>query len=233
MKVLIAIFLLLSLLEARENPFFPSNGERELPFTNNSGKNLPSLKRATITLPSKARVLESVTVKYKNLDGSIESKTIEVENTIDWHLPIFISQSYSENTPAQNIVIPKIENSVKTEKKEKVKRTLMSAPKVSLEKQEKIATFSYADFAISDKSFLITTKDELIRNFLLSKPHRIVLDFKRDANIKAFTKINEGSVFSKMRIGNHNGYYRVVLELDGHYRYSLEKLLQGYKISLK
>ena len=223
MKVLIAIFLLLSLLEARENPFFPSNGERELPFTSNNNKTLPPLKKTSISLPSKARVLESVSVKYKNLDGSIESKTIKVENTIDWHLPLFISQSYSEDTPTQNRDMQVIE------KKDKISN--ISENKIS--KEEKFTSFAYANFSISGKSFMIDTKDELLRNFLLSKPHRIVLDFKRDANIKALTKVNEGSVFAKMRIGNHDGYYRVVLELDGHYRYSLEKVSQGYQITLK
>jgi 5,10-methenyltetrahydromethanopterin hydrogenase len=221
MKVLIAIFLLLSALEARENPFFPSDGEKEIPYTANENKALPNLKRATITLPSKARVLESVTVKYKNLDGSIESKTVDVENTIDWHLPIFISQSYSaENEKPQ----------VQTQVKEKAKKS--PEPK-KMQGNEKVASIAFADFYTFGKNFKITTKDELIRDFLLAQPHRIVLDFKRDAVIPAYAKANPDNIFSKIRVGNHSGYYRVVVELDGYYRYKLEKTEDGYTIKLK
>jgi hypothetical protein len=219
MKVLIAIFLLLSTLGARENPFFPSDGEKEIPYTANENKALPNLKRATITLPSKARILESVTVKYKNLDGSIESKTLDVENTIDWHLPLFISQSYyAEN---EKTLIKDKETAKKPKESKKG------------EAYEKVASIQFADFYTSGKSFKITTKDKLIRNFLLAQPHRIVLDFQRDATIKAYTKVNPNNIFSKIRVGNHSGYYRVVIELDGYYRYTLEELSEGCLIKLK
>ncbi|DAB30517.1 MAG TPA: AMIN domain-containing protein [Sulfurimonas sp. UBA12504] len=220
MKVLIAIFLLLSALVARENPFFPTEGEKELPFTSNDVKNLPALQRASISLPSKARVLESVSVKYKNLDGSTESKTIEVENTIDWHLPIFVTQSY----PSSNT------QEIKSEKREEVKQAKEIKNKQGL---EKIASIAYADFYTSGKSLQVNTKDELMRNFLLSHPHRIVLDFKRDANIKAYTKEISQNIFSKIRVGNHSGYYRVVIELDGYYRYTLANTNTGYTITLR
>lgn len=219
MKVLIAIFLLLSALEARENPFFPSEGEKEIPYTSNEKKPLPNLKRATITLPSNARILESVTVKYKNLDGSIESKTLDVENTIDWHLPLFISQSYSgesEKTPAKEDVKAK-----KSQEQSKV------------ETNEKIGSIEFADFYTSGKRLKITTKDKLIRHFLMAEPHRIVLDFQRDATIKPYTKTNPNNIFSKIRVGNHSGYYRVVIELDGYYRYALEDVADGCLIKLK
>ena len=39
-------------------------------------------------------------------------------------------------------------------------------------------------------------------------------------------------LFKKIRVGNHSGYYRVVLELDGYYRYSYKKVLDGYIITL-
>jgi len=220
MRVLIAIFLLLSALVARENPFFPSDGEKELPFTSNDVKNLPPLQRTAITLPSKARILESVSVKYKNLDGSTESKTIEVENTIDWHLPIFVTQSY----PSSNTQETKSEKKEENKSSKEIRKT---------QDLEKIASIEYADFYASGKTLQINTKDELIRNFLLSHPHRIVLDFKRDANIKAYTKEVSQNIFSKIRVGNHSGYYRVVIELDGYYRYSLANTNKGYAVTLR
>ena len=96
-KVFAVIFLFLISLHARENPFFPSDGELDLSLTTNQTADYQPLKQATITLPSTARVLQKVTISYKNLDGTIEEKSIELQNSIDWHLPLFISQSYTSS----------------------------------------------------------------------------------------------------------------------------------------
>lgn len=207
-KVLFITLLLLITLDARENPFFPSDGEKDMPLTSNEDKTLPPLKRAAISFPPQARVLQKVTIEYKTLDGSVESKSIELQNSIDWHLPIFISQSYAENSNEQK--------------------------SSSAEKEfEKIASIKYASFYTSDKELKIITTDKILRNFLLVEPHRIVIDFKRDTSLKSYTKENKKNVFTKIRIGNHAGYYRAVIELDGLYTYTMEKISDGYILKLK
>ena len=207
-KFLIITLFLLITLQARENPFFPTEGEVDIEYVNRHNSP-PPLKRATIALPAHARVIQNVTITYKNLDGSQESKSVELDNSIDWHLPVFISQSYSTATkPAAK----------KTSKKSQLKQ---------------IAAFKYASFKSSGKSLKIITKDKMIRNFLLVKPHRIVLDFKRDSSLKNYTKILPNSIFTKIRVGNHSGYYRVVLELDGYYRYKYEQKSDGYLFNLQ
>ncbi len=95
-RTLFISVLLLATLNARENPFFPLVGEKDIPLTSNEDRNKEPLKRAAITLPAQARILQKVTVEFKNLDGSLESKSIELDNYVDWHLPIFISQSYGD-----------------------------------------------------------------------------------------------------------------------------------------
>ncbi|MGE4510951.1 MAG: AMIN domain-containing protein, partial [Sulfurimonadaceae bacterium] len=164
-------------------------------------------KRAALSLPPHARVLQKVTVEYKNLDGSIESKTINVNNAVDWHLPIFISQSYVDTVS----VLPK-------------------------EQQEDsyslLGEIAFAKFYEKKKSFKILTSDKLIRNFLLADPHRIVIDFQKDATLKSFIKKNPKSIFKTVRVGNHKGYYRVVLELDGAYRYQMNIENDGYSFKL-
>lgn len=213
LKVIVFLFFLLTSLNARENPFFPSSGEKDIPVTSNIDINLSPLKRATLTLPSTARVIEGVTVKYKNLDGSKESKTIELENSVDWHLPIFVSQSYGSDE--------KVENKKKQVKKKK-------------ESYKKIASIKLISFYVKEKKLKVITKDRAIRDFLLVKPHRIVVDFKRDTDIKSFVKdTSKNSLFTKIRIGNHNGYYRVVVELDGYYRYKMSKSEDGYIFELR
>jgi len=209
--LLVSLFLLLN-ISARENPFFPTEGEVDIPITSNSDTSRPPLKRATITLPPEARVIKNVTISYKNLDGSIEKRAIELDHSIDWHLPIFISQSY---TPIVN----------------KTKNSTTKSSKKS-EDFKKIASFKYAKFYTFGKNLKIITEDKMIRNFLLVQPHRIVMDFKKDVSLKSYIKNIDG-IFTKIRVGNHNGYYRVVVELDGYYRYKMKHINGAYIFKLK
>ena len=220
LRVLFVTLLLLTSLTARENPFFPSSGEKDIPLTSNIDNKLTPLKRATVTLPSTARVIEGVTVSYKSLDGSRHTQSIELDNTIDWHLPIFVSQSYLNEE--QKTITPK----------KKIIKTKVTPKKESSYK--KIAGIKLISFYSKDKKLKVVTQDKIIRNFLLVKPHRIVCDFKRDTNIKSYVKnITKNSLFTKIRVGNHDGYYRVVIELDGHYRYTTKDTDNGYIFELK
>lgn len=219
-KALFISILLLVTLNARENPFFPSNGEKDILLTTNKESAQTPLKRATIALPTQARVLQKVTIEFKNLDGSIETKSIELDNYVDWHLPIFISQSYTQT--ANNVQV------------EATQTQLMQSKNAQKEtKFENIASISFLNFFSSGKTLKLVTNDEAIRNFLLVNPHRIVIDFKKDADIKSYTKKLSDNIFKAIRIGNHDGYYRAVIELDGHYRYSFKKISDGYLVELK
>ena len=198
-KFLLLQCLLLLTVYARENPFFPSEGEKDITYSSNLATSIAPLKKATISLPPKARSIESISINYKNFDGSLATKTVELHNSVDWHRPIYIFQKDRD--------IPK--------------------------NFKKIASIKYATFWTLDKSLKIITKDKMIRNFLLVNPHRIVIDFKRDSYLKAYNKKNPKNIFKKIKIGNHQGYYRVVLELDGYYKYSYKKISNGYIIQLR
>jgi len=211
-KIFLLLIYLTSLLFARENPFFPVENEEEIPLTSNQINLLPPLKRATVTLPSTARNIESVTIKYKNLDGSIEKRTVRLHNSIDWHLPIFISQNYGSSPE-----LPK------SSAKRVVKR----------EAFKEVGSLGFIKFYVSGKKLKIVTKDKILRNFLLVKPHRIVCDFKRETDIRSFVKdLGEKSLFTKIKVGTHSGYYRVVIELDGYYKYELKTTPEGYLFTL-
>ena len=208
-------FLLLFIplaLFSRENPFFPVSTTQDIPFTSNQIETAPPLKRATMKLPSTARTIESVTVEYKNLDGSIATKKIELRNSIDWHLPLFISQNYG--------AAPEIQQVVKKVQKQAA--------------YKKIASLPFISFYAADKKLKVITKDKLLRNFLLVKPHRIVCDFKRETDMRSYVKdVNKPFLFKKIRVGTHKGYYRVVIELDGYYQYSVHALKNGYLFTLR
>lgn len=220
-KFIILILFLLTSLVARENPFFPSVGEKDIPLSSNQDVQLTPLKRATLTLPSTARVIEGVTINYKSMDGSRHQESIELDNSIDWHLPIFISQNYGSS---EQKITPK----------KKIEKKVTKSAKKKKSSYKKIASIKLISFYTQDKKLKLITKDKMIRNFLLVKPHRIVCDFKRDTNIKSYIKeTSKKSVFTKIRIGNHSGYYRVVIELDGHYRYKTTNTKDGYIFELR
>lgn len=221
-KVLLISTLLFLTLNARENPFFPSDGEKDIVLTTNEDTSKEPLKRASISIPNQARILQKVTIEYKNLDGSIERKSIDLDNSIDWHSPIFISQNYPQTqieTKSEETIKSKVEP--KTELKPSVK---VSNDNVTLE---------YLSIFVSKKTLKLVTKHESIRNFLLADPHRIVIDFKSDAEVKNYIRKNIDSIFTEIRVGNHDKFYRVVVELDGHYKYNFKKISEGYLLELK
>jgi len=212
-KLFLAFLLLPLFLFARENPFFPVDNSQDIPLTSNKVEKAPPLKRATMTLPSTARILQSVTVEYKNLDGSIATKKIQLNNALDWHLPLFISQNYCSAS-----------ESVQAKKQRTIQKKVHFA---------KIASLPFITFYADVKKLKITTKDKLLRDFLLVKPHRIVCDFKRQTDIGSYVKqVKIKSNFKKIRIGTHKGYYRVVIELDGYYQYKIKKTATGYLFTL-
>lgn len=211
-KYLSMAFLIILLLDARENPFFPAEGESDMPISSNLIKSYDPLTRASLTLPSTARTIESVSVRYKNLDGSIDERSIALSNSIDWHLPLFITQNYDATQDRES---------------KKVDALASKEPFMEIGKLDFISFFS------KKNTLKLVTKDEMIRDLLLVKPHRIVCDFKREVNIRSYVKkIAQGSVVKEFRVGKHNGFYRAVIELDGYYRYRLSKTDDGYLITL-
>jgi len=213
-KLLVIYLVLISSLIARENPFFPSSDDADISFSTNEVNIVEPLKRATVTLPSTARVLQSVTITYKNLDGSIVSHKEVLGNSVDWHLPIFISQNIGGN-----------------EKKIRVKSRSNASKKKK--RFQKLASLSFISLYSDKKNFQLVTKDKLLRNFLLTKPHRIVCDFEREIDIRSYEKtIPKQHRIKKIRLGNHKGYYRVVIELDGLYRYKKTKIKDAYLFTL-
>jgi len=200
--LLVFFFLHVIQLQARENPFLPAKGISQPNYTTNTPEKIPPFTHTSIEFSPSARVLQSITVTSKNLDGTITNKTININKTIDWHKHLELSQ---ENTKDIKLTNKTKQPEKKVEKKELFK---------------KVASLKFITFYTSKQTIKLTTNDKLLRNFKLIKPDRIILDFKRDTNFS--TKTFKGSeIFKKITLGNHKNYYRVVLELDGHYIYSI------------
>ncbi len=89
-------FLLLTPLLARENPFFSTNETKKV--TSNIVESKPQMGNIQYKLPDQARILKEVTFTIQNVDGSIESRKMIVDHSIDWHRPIQLSQSSIANS---------------------------------------------------------------------------------------------------------------------------------------
>jgi hypothetical protein len=228
-KIFLSYCILSSFLIARDNPFFPLEGSTDLSKTSNKIKRYKPLKRATITLPDTARVLKKVTFSYQNLDGSISEKSLNLENSIDWHLPLFVSQYYSDSLVKRNAsskkkkILNKI-SIVKNDIDNKNKKSVRNSQKRNF---KEIFNYRFIRFDQNKHLIKIKTDDELIRKFLLVNPHRVVMDFKRDAAFRTKSKKLDNVPFKEIRLGNHDGYYRVVITLDGRYRFKIDETSSG------
>ena len=85
---------------------------------------------------------------------------------------------------------------------------------------------------IKNKKIFLKTKDKLIRNFFLIKPFRLVFDFKKNTDLLTIKRNIKSGIVKKVIVGNHNGYYRVVLYFDANYKYKITKTDEGIKIEL-
>jgi len=207
LKILIMFFIFFILnLNARENPFFPSFGEKDILYTSNQKNKKSKLKQVSIKLPSYARIIKKITIEYKNLDASVETQSIKLDNNIDWHLPIFISQQYTHKL-----------------NKNHLQKNIF----------QKITSIKYAKFYIYKNNFKIKTKDKILRNFLLVSPHRIVIDIAKNTSLKSFRKKIAKKGFKEIKIGNHNHFYRIVIVLDGIYTYNFKKTFDGYIFTIQ
>jgi hypothetical protein len=97
-------------------------------------------------------------------------------------------------------------------------------------KMKKVRISKFLTIFIKDKKIFLKTKDKLIRHFFLIKPFRIVLDFKRYSSFPTIVKKISDKFLTKVVVGAHRKYYRVVLYFDSNYNYKIFKTDEGIKI---
>jgi len=193
-RSLLLSLIFLSPLLARENPFFAADPNRSQKVTSNIPDTKPKMSSINYTLPDQARILKEVTFTIQNLDGSIESRRVEIDQTVDWHRPITLSQ------------------------------TKGSAPeKISGNSNLSGADFGFIRFAAEGKRLNVKTGDPLVRHFVLSDPNRIILDFKREAIFQSVHKNLHSAPYLSVSLENHGKFVRATITLDGRYGYTLNK----------
>lgn len=156
-----------------------------------------------ITLPSNARLIKKIEITYQNLDGSIETKSVPVSGRIDWRTPLVVSQA--------------------------LKKTQNDSKKMALDMDE-----SNNIYKVKDNNLFIAYQGKLLRDFIMKNPDRIVLDL--DINLQYYNqnKININKLyFRSLKYGLHNGFLRIVVELDGSYIYHISQTKNGLNINVK
>jgi len=210
LRFLTILIILYSLTLARQNPFKPVVDETVIPVSANKIEKVPDFKELRISLPNDARVLKSVTISYQSVDGSIQKKSIRVNRSIDWHKPIVVTQSEIRSTNRRV---------KKSERRSVFKSIYKPLPFIS--------------FQLAKNSIKIVTEDKKIRSFHLTSPFKVVFDFKRNASFLTKKVSINKPPFVDLNIGNHDGYYRVVITFDSSYQYRIKRVADGYIVDVQ
>ncbi|MDE5591715.1 MAG: AMIN domain-containing protein [Helicobacter sp.] len=154
-------------------------------------------RETQIILPSTARKLKKIAIDYQNLDGSISTIEKEIEGNIDWHFPLLLQQSVQDS------------------------------------KDDKLTEKSFMlgdifQLQINGQKLILKTHLSLIRNFILASPMRLILDFKNPTKIAIDDSfVTDLPVITEAALQTHLDFYRIILNLDGQYNYSLQSHENG------
>jgi hypothetical protein len=188
----------------RDNPFEPLVSP-DAGFNPKEASQIEStFTKETIELPSSARVLQKVTVEFQNIDGSVDTMSKNVNKEIDWHYPVLITQTTKED--------------------------IKESPKVTKQKKTYNTGLNFVSFEIDNNILMIKTKDRLLRDFSITEPPKIVIDLAGNKNFTTKLIDTDASIFKEVAIGKHKDFYRVAIELDGTYKYSLRHTDYGLEV---
>lgn len=223
--------LCLSFLYARENPFSLALDPLDAGKATHVKEERAEFNSTKITLPSSARILKSASVTFQNLDGSISEEIVAINQDVNWHYPLILiadkpksfEPTLVEMMDAKKAQSQKIEQikMPKLEKSTQIMKNTTLAEGVSIE-------------VIDAKTIHIYSSDKKARDFLVSSPFKVVVDFLKEKSVFS-TKTLELSKapFVSVTLGNHDGFYRLAILLDGHYRYDIMPIEKGYAVTLK
>ncbi|GHS86243.1 hypothetical protein FACS189487_00130 [Campylobacterota bacterium] len=78
------------------------------------------------------------------------------------------------------------------------------------------------------------TGDNLRKGYMLENPPRLVMDFDRVQGAFGRTvALQEGGAFLRVTTGKHDGFYRVVVQLNRQYGFDLNRDADGFVVKLK
>ncbi|TQR30304.1 AMIN domain-containing protein [Campylobacter sp. MIT 99-7217] len=221
-KILWLFIAFLSMLYAQDkNPFM------NVQDLNTSMLAPENFDKQAVKFDSDARILKSITINYIALDGTEKSLNFDINKSIDWHDEF----SFSKLKPAPavsaifdvSVTKPQDTNPQANESNQTLNIEL------PLDSGKLNDVISFANYTNRIK---LATKDEMVGNFTIGNPSKIILDFQNNSTFPTKTLDFDKSPFKKIVFGSHKGYYRIVIYLDGKYNYRLEKDASGYVLYL-
>ena len=203
-KSLYIAFLLASAAFARENPFFSTTESATIPISSNTVIHKPPLTSMTYSFPDQARVLKEATFTFQNVDGSFETRKLQIDQSIDWHHPLILSQYGSQNSSSTTGV-----------------------------GNSSHADNGFIQFVHSGNKISLLTKDPILRSFSLGDPSSIIIDFVHLSTFTPYEKDLSASPYATVKVTYHGKFARAVITLDGKYACSVSKTAQGANIICK
>ena len=220
MRSKMAILALFALfLSGNDNPFAPPQNIDDTAV-------LDDFEKKDVVFNSDARLLKSISLTYITLDGSEKTLNLDINQSIDWHRSYAFIKTKSPQTTAL------LDVSVTTPEQFNLTGELNSSVNVEIPNDNgKLEEF--ISFASYKNKMKLIVQDEIIGNFVVGNPSKIILDFKKQTSFKTKTqRLKLGTPFKRLDLGSHKGYYRLVIYLDGKYNYKIDKDDSGYVISL-
>jgi hypothetical protein len=197
----IALFLLISLsfVISRDNPF------EKNPIIDDFARTIESgLDEQEIYLPTSAVQIRKITIEYKNMDSSIDTKVIKLNFPLNRTKPLIVYQ----------------------QKKKIMANMMLLKDGMS---NASFKPYKFFKFEINGNKVKIITNKRLIRNFPIPYPQTILMDFKhQDVIIPKKFHLKSVSYFKFVNITSHKGYLRFSIEVDDRYRYKIFTKDYGY-----
>jgi hypothetical protein len=202
-KILLLSSLVVTSLLARENPFFSLSEGGSLPISSEKNEHKPPLTTMTYNFPNNSRLLKDVSFTLQNVDGSFETRKLEIDQSIDWRSPLIISQASVRPSGTVNKVKPSSANN------------------------------EFIQFTGSGNRLSIITQESMIRHFTLSDPDSVVIDFKHSGVFEGYEKEISTPPYTTVKVTNHAKFARVILTLDGRHICKVSKTDQGASVICK
>lgn len=223
-------------LFARENPFVPIvNINNPSPI-----EEIKELQKIAFNVPSDARILNKIKLIYTNVDGTLKEYEIDINQGLDWHKVYMLldARELSIKEDKEQKTELKVEDKIKLAlNKEEEKEQPIKTPEIVEEvKQYKPLEYTFSnDFSVilDKKNIHIKTHNNLLREFSLKNPNRIVMDFKTNYVLQNKHFKMETDYVDEIYSGVHRNFYRLVIKLDGIYDYDIQKNVGEYIIKLK
>ncbi|MHB8100421.1 MAG: hypothetical protein ACYDD5_12635, partial [Sulfuricurvum sp.] len=103
-KSLYIALILASTAFSRDNPFFSTDESAATPLSSNTVIHKPPLSSMTYSFPDQARVLKEATFTFQNVDGSFETRKLEIDQSIDWRHPLVLSQYTNQKATSSSAI---------------------------------------------------------------------------------------------------------------------------------